>query len=263
MRKNGNTAPASAADGPGVGTKSLENAIAVLLAFVDAPHSLGVTEIARIVGMHKSTVSRQLAALARVDFVKRDEGGLRYTLGLGLLPLAAVALAKHRLNADARRQLEMLARETGETVTFSGWNGKDAVNIDQISGDSSIQHVAPPGRLNPAHCTATGKVFLASLAAQELEQRLAAPLKRYTRSTIVDRGALMAEIDAVRSRGYATSDYEFLDDVCSIAAPVRSGDGVTRYAIAVTVPAYRRDRHDLDAIKEPLLFTARNLSLDF
>jgi DNA-binding IclR family transcriptional regulator len=252
-------ATATAAE-PNLGTKSVENAIAILLAFADATHPLGVSEIARGIGMHKSTVSRQLATLSRVDFVKREEGSPRYTLGLGLLPLAAAALANHRLSARARLQLEMLARETGENVTFSGWNGHDAINLEEISGKQGNQRVAPPGRLNPAHCTATGKVFLASLSSVDLQRRLSEPLKQYTDHTITDPKILTESLSAARERGAAISDGEFRSDIWAVAAPIVSRDGLTRYSIAITIPSYRRETKPLESLLAPLLFAAGSIA---
>jgi DNA-binding IclR family transcriptional regulator len=244
----------------GGGTKSVENAIAVLLALADGTRPLSVTEIARTLGLHKSTVSRQLATLSRADFVKREEGGARYVLSLGLLSLAAAMLANHQLSAAAWLQMEMLGKETGGTVTFSGWNGHDAVNLHQIRGPDAIQRVDPPGRLNPAHCTATGKVFLASLPEDQLERRLAEPLKRYTDYTIVDPDVLKRQLAAVRQRGYATNENECLNGICAIAAPVRSNAGEVRYAIAVTVLHHNKQRPSLESIKAPLLYAAGELS---
>lgn len=241
-------------------TKSIKNAISVLLTFADASRALSVTEIARLVGLHKSTVSRQLATLLDANFVKREEGGVRYTLGLGLLPLAAAALANHRLTAGARLQLEMLARETGETVTFSGWNGSDAVNLDQVRGPGAIPFVAPAGRLNPAHCTATGKVFLAMLPPLLLERRLAQPLRAYTQKTITDPRVLRRQLDSVRANGFAVNEGEFLEDVCAIAAPIKSARDSIRYAVAVTAPTYRADARQIERFKAPLLYTAGELS---
>jgi DNA-binding IclR family transcriptional regulator len=247
------------ADGSG-SAKSIEHAIAMLLAFADATRPLGVTEIAESIGLHKSTVSRQLATLSRFDFVKRENGSPRYTLGLGLLPLAAAALASHQLGASARAQLEMLAKETCETVTYSGWNGHDAVNLDQIRGPGVIQHVAPAGRLNPAHCTATGKVFLASLSEDALSARLSEKLKKYTARTIVEPKLLRKHLEQVRSNGYAISKDEFLNEVCAIAAPIRSQDGLVHYAVAVTLPSYRASKQKLNLIIAQLLFTVKELS---
>lgn len=244
-----------------MGAKAVEHATDVLLAFAEATRPLGVTEIANALGLHKSTVSRQLAALSRVDFVKQDPGSGRYVLGLGLLPLAAAALANHQVEASARSRLEMLAQETGETVTYSGWNGHDAVNLDQIRGPGAIQHMAPAGRLNPAHCTATGKVFLAALGEEALTERLRGPILRYTEHTIVEVAQLRKQLAEIRSNGYSISKSEFIDDVCSVAAPIVSKDKLVHYAVAVTFPAYRATQEKLDRVIPQLLFTVRQLSV--
>src|ERR1700760_1410639 len=111
------------------GTQSIETAMQVLLALADIEQPIGVTEIGRRLGLHKSMVSRQLAMLKVADFVTQDSSNSRYALGLGLLPLAAKVLSAHRLSGMSRMRLEALAKTTREIVTMSGWDGRNAINL--------------------------------------------------------------------------------------------------------------------------------------
>lgn len=241
--------------------KSITHALRALLVLADARRPQGVTDIAHALGLHKSSASRILATLRAEKFVDREPESGRYQLGLGILSLAGVVLSKYRLPSSARQQLEALAEETGETVTMSGWNGRDAVNVDQIVGHRSLSHFSPPGRVNPVHCTATGKVFLAWSGDETIDEALGRPLDRYTSRTVVSPRALRKELKDVRARGYAVANGEFVEDVASIAAPVFDQNGNVSYVIAVTLPAFRFTPARHEELSTRLLDVARELSV--
>lgn len=231
--------------------------MAVLLEFSDADRPLGVTEIANKLGVHKSTVSRQLTMLSRVGFVAREYNSPKYVLGMGLLPLAASVLAKHQLNAAAKTNLETLATAIDETVTVSGWDGQNAVNLDHIDPPGKTRLIAPPGRLNPFHCTATGKIFLANLSQEDFERRLSEPLRRYTDTTICDWHTLKTQVDEIRRVGFSVSWGEFIPDVFSVAVHMLSEDSQRSYALALTMPLQRASTDRIDGFVEALKTTAR------
>jgi DNA-binding IclR family transcriptional regulator len=241
--------------------KSISHAMKALLLISDARKPLGVTEIAKELKLHKSSVSRILATLGKGRFVERDPDTGRHSLGLGILSLAGAVLARYQLPSGARRDLEVLAEKTGETVTLSGWNGRQAVNLEQILGPGAITNFSPPGRINPAHCTATGKVFLAYADKATVDTILAEPLERHTRRTIVDPAILRRQLQDVRLRGFAVNDREFLDEVTVLAAPVFNAQGAVPYAIAVTMPSFRAKQNERVGKTKALLTTTRELSM--
>ena len=212
----------------------------MLSLFTNARRPLSATEIAKELGLHKSSASRILATLSAARFVERDAESGRYSLGLGILSLASHVLARYQLPSAARRFLELLADRIGETITISTWNGQEAVNLDQIMGERSVLNMSPPGRVNPAHCTATGKIFLAYLP-DDRDHALAGPLKKFTPKTISSKRKLVAELRDVAAAGYAVNEQEFDLDVSSVAAPVFNVRGVPVYAVAVTIPHFRYD----------------------
>ena len=242
------------------GTQTIETAMQVLLALADMDRPIGVTEIARKLNLHKSTVSRQLAMLKVADFVSQDSASSRYRLGLGLLPLAANVLSAHRLSGVARLRLEGLARATRETITHSGWDGQNAINLDQFGRGDPSEPFAPPGRVNPAHCTASGKAFLAELSPEALARRIDRPLARLTDQTITDPTALRAEIELVRQSGLAFNRSEFIPDTYSIATLVRPQDGSRTYGIAITLPSRRAGAERLEELGAELIAAARDLA---
>ena len=132
--------------------------------------SLGVTELGRMLGVHKATASRLVATLAERGLVERDPVSERYRLGFGLIRLAGAAMAGMDLVRTAHPVLEDLAERTRETVNFGVLSGDAVVYVDQISGTRAIVSVSWVGRRAPLHCTSNGKVLLASLPEAERDR---------------------------------------------------------------------------------------------
>jgi IclR family acetate operon transcriptional repressor len=235
---------------------AVERATAVLDALADGAPELGTNEIARRTGINPSTVSRLLATLAAAQLVEHVPGSGRYRLGLRLIQLGQAVLARLDLRELARPHLTRLVEETGETATLSAPGDPDAVTVDFVQSESSVQSIARVGRPSVAHATATGKVLLA-FGAVDLP---AGRLKRYTARTITDRRRLADELDRVRERGFATAVGEREDDLNAIAAPLFGGRGELVGILSVQGPAVRFTPAAMEAAVAPLLTHARAIS---
>jgi len=207
--------------------------------FSNETPSLGITDIASVVGLHKSSVSRMIATLAEDDLVERDPLSRRIRLGPGLLSLVTPLLGSVRIVDSAMSQLKELAQRSGETISIGVWDGSGAVNLEQVLGRKAVKHYAAPGSRNPAHATAAGKLLLAFAGPQAVDRTLGRDLRRFTPRTICTRSGLLAEIAAIRRQGYAVNEGELSLDVGAVAAPVRNDKGTVVAAISATVPMYR------------------------
>src|SRR6266852_7463167 len=208
---------------------AVQRAFSVLDALAEADTELGTNEIARRTGINTSSVSRLLATLVAGGLVEHVQDSGRYRLGLRLLQLGNVVLARLDLRQIARPHLQALVESTGETATLSAPGERDAVTVDFAQSPFSVQGVAQLGRPSIAHATATGKVLLAF-------GRGALPpgaLKAYTKRTIARRSELRSELDAVRERGYAYNFGEREDDLHAAAAPVCGNHGELAAIIGV------------------------------
>jgi DNA-binding IclR family transcriptional regulator len=213
--------------------QSADKALAILAAFGPERPSLRVSELARELSLHKSTVSRLLAILelARLG-----------ALAVSSLPLAQVA----------RQPLGRLAEVTGETVNLAVRRREEAVNVLQVQTAHFVGMTDWTGRGAPLHATANGKVLLAFG-----DGRLPARLQSLTPRTIVDRPQLEAELGQVRVKGYATACEELELGLVAVAAPVLDSLGACAGAVSVSGPAYRLDPKDAS---EPCMATAAEIS---
>lgn len=233
---------------------AVERAVAVLDSLSKGSPELGTNEIARRTGINASTVSRLLATLASARLVEHVPASGRYRLGPRLLQLGSLVLGRLDLRDVARPHLQELVRLTGMTATLSAPGEHDAVTVDFVQSDATVQSVARVGRPSIGHATAAGKVLLAFGDAEPGE------LKAYTARTITDRERLEVELARVARQGYSEAIGEREEDLNAIAAPVFDADGDLAGIVGLQGPASRFGRAAMRAAVEPLLAAARATS---
>jgi DNA-binding IclR family transcriptional regulator len=196
-------------------------------------------DVARELGVHRSTALRLLATLEKHAMVERDQRSAKYKLGRRLPQLASVVSGEMDLRYEARPVCEGLADAVGETVTLDVLAGDVIVPIEQATASTSVVSVNWLGRRTPIHCTASGKVILA-FAPQAVRRRLlAAPLEKRTAYTIIDLAELEGQLASIREAGVARTFEELEVGLDAIAAPVRSAVGEVVAAIDVSGPTSR------------------------
>src|SRR5512143_659027 len=147
----------------GNAVRSVDRAASLLIALGETEGEAGVTELARRLGLHKSTASRLLATLQRRGLVEQDEETGKYRLGLVVIRLAEQAERTLDLRGIAMPELERLARLTRETVSLAVLDGDASLTVAQADGPNLVAVADWTGRTTPLHCVASGKVLLAAL----------------------------------------------------------------------------------------------------
>jgi IclR family acetate operon transcriptional repressor len=223
----------------GSAVRSVDRAAALLLALGDFPAEAGVTELARKLGLHKSTASRLLATLQRRGLVEQDEESGKYRLGLVVIRLAERAEKTLDLRTIARPDLARLARATRETVSLGIREGDRCLTVAQEDGPNMVACADWTGRTTPLHCVASGKVFLAAMAERDILRLVRAGLTACTDRTITALEPLLEELARVRRRGFATAFSEWEPGQNAVAAPVHDARGRVVASVSVWGPAYR------------------------
>lgn len=223
----------------GNAVRSVDRAAALLLALGECPGEAGVSELARRLGLHKSTASRLLATLQRRGLVEQDEESGKYRLGLVVIRLAERAERTLDLRGIALPELERLAGVTRETVSLGIVEGDTCLTVAQVDGPNMVACADWTGRTTPLHCVASGKVLLAAMAERDV-LRIARPgLPARTERTITGLEALLEELARVRRRGFATALSEWIEGTNGVAVPVADARGRVIASIAVWGPAFR------------------------
>ncbi len=205
-----------------------------------------LVEIARGVGMPKTTAYRILEILAAREYVEWDADSQKYTLGLKALEIGVSGLVGQDIVEVAIPYLQELSSVTGETSFLGVYNNGDIVYLYKAEGTGSIQTTAQLGSRRPAYCTALGKVILANLPVEDADRVLKKKLTRFTAGTVVDRVRLYEEFAEARSSGYAIDDGGIEVGLYCLAVPVYNYTGAVIGAISISGPSPRmleqRDR---------------------
>ena len=239
---------------------TVERAADVLLLFSQCGKSdLGITEIAKSLGLSKAAIHRILASLRSRGFIDFLEDSRRYTLGTSSLALGLTCLAQLDIRALAAPELISLSKFTNETATLSIRSGFERLYVDQVNPNREIVMTVAMGITYPLHAGSSSKAFLAWLPPSEVVQYLRRKLKVITPQTIVDPQKIMQEIRLIRGRGYAQSVGERPPGSASVAAPIFDRTGIPLAVISLCGPS-ERFKSELTRCVPPLLESAARLS---
>lgn len=218
--------------------QSVKRIFAILRVIGGSPEGIGVTQIARQIGLPKGTVSRILAALEREGAVHRSEKN-KLTVGAQLRALQpAVSLSDH-LVAAARQTLEKLNRESGEAVTLGVLDGSVVTYIDHLPSRHQVQVVNWTSRSIPLHVTSSGKILLAFGTDELRTGYLSRPLERFAKKTIINPSILEKELAKVRKIEAAATVDEFAQEVSGYAVPIFDKKRQPLAALSLYGPTYR------------------------
>lgn len=226
------------APGSTPGVQSLERALTVL-EFIRTRKRVGVRELTREVGLHRSSIYRMLSVLQRWGYVREDSDGV-YCLGWRFLEMAGEVNYYEEITRVAMPLLEDLMRSTRETTHLMALEGVEVVYLAKVESPETIRMHSRVGARRPAYCTAGGKILLAHLPLDERARRIrACRMERLTDNTLTEPEALMEVLDQVAARGWAGDDEEVEVGVCCVAAPIVTEHGTAVAAVTVSSPTFR------------------------
>ena len=260
------TAPARTADDVGAEGESLAPAVTRAGAILDllaenAATPAGPSELARRLGLPKSSIANICNALADVGLVRRI--GTGFALGRKLAELGGAYLASVDQVQEFYEACQLLATGSDETVQLAVLDGLEMTYLARHDGRQPVRLTSQIGRRLPATVTATGKAALASLDDEELDRRLTGieSLPVLTSHSIATVEALRAELEAVRRRGYAMDDEETVEGVVCFGVQIpgrRPGEGP--YAASITVLKARATEERVPLLIGDLRLLAQKLS---
>jgi DNA-binding IclR family transcriptional regulator len=193
-----------------------------------------IRDLVAALNLPRTTVYRILNSLQLHDMVRRDESGM-YLLGSRLLTLAshvATGASKVELVAVAQPFLEALADELGQSTKLSVVDGDMITVLGVASARREYALSVTPGQRQPLHAGASGKLLLAHMPEQKIDEILARPLVAYGPRTQTNPRRLRAECARIRRLGYAQDRGEVVPSVLAFAAPVFDTRGVVVAALS-------------------------------
>ena len=240
--------------------RAVERALLILDCFDSENPERGITDIAQVVGLHKATAHRIVTTLVNYGFLERAADGQKYRLGLELANLGFKVIRRMNLRREALPYMKQLVQEWDETCDLSVFDQDKVFYVEVLRGAHALTIAATVGQRLPAHCTASGKLFLAYLPSAELDPILNQPLESFTDHTITSRDALLEQFEIVRDQGYSVDYEEFEVGICAVAAPIFNRWGKVIAAIGCPFPTSRMAPERIIQIAESFKETAQAIS---
>ena len=231
--------------------ESLAKGLQVLRLFDENTTSLRLRDICDLTGIPMPTAFRIVSTLEEDGFLDRSPDGVLQP-GLSVLTLGSAALRGSNLVQVSERPLRHLAESTGETVNLGILVGDQVLYLARLRNADLVTANVQVGSTLPAVYTSMGKLLLAGLPPQELDDRIgpqsfgagAGP------NAVSNRKELDARLALIREQGYAIQDEELAQGLRSVSVPVFGRDNALVAAINIAVSS---SRHTVDTLRGPLL----------
>ncbi|QBE49364.1 IclR family transcriptional regulator [Leucobacter triazinivorans] len=248
---------AAAGSGEGAGgVQSVVRAFGVLEAVAELAPEAALVDIARATGLAQSTAHRLLQTMVNAGYVRQTEAR-GYALGAALISLGTRATPPLALRArSVMVELEALAQET---VNLAVLDGDRIAYVGQVPSRHQMRMFTEIGHRVLPHSAGVGKAILSTLPETRVREIVAVTgLPRFTATTLTDVESLLADLRAVRRRGFAIDDGEHEVGVRCIAVPLPGASPPA--AISISGPAARVNDELAATIAEALVDAARSLA---
>lgn len=241
---------------------AVRKALEILCEFTAARPSHGVTDLARRLGMPKSTTHNLLRTLESLDFLRQDPLDRFYRLGPRVYELGLRYSQSTHLVSTALPHLKRFAEVTRETVKLAVLSGDEILIVTAIESPYQLHTRGDVGMRAPLHCTGLGKAILAALSTGEVKEIIhRRGLSRLTPHTIQTEEQLLAELERIRAEGYTIDREENESGVICVAATIAVQVDHTVAALSVSGPASRLDAERIREHSKLVIDTARSVEV--
>lgn len=220
-----------------VKVKSLVKAVQVLECFTEEKPSLGISEMAGMLGYNKTTIYNIVATFASLGYLVQDPVTQKYSLGLKLLHFGYIINSRITLSAALEPYLQKIADATRETVYLGIPYESRVLYLDTKTPGAAFQRPIL-GEKAPMYCTGLGKCLLAFRTDRDFSD-IPDPLPAYTVNTITGKAELLKELDGIRQRGYAVDNMEHEFGISCVAVPLFGQAKEVIGAVSVSGPSLR------------------------
>lgn len=235
---------------------TLARGIGVLELFSPVARTLTTSEVAQRLDVSRAAARRFLLTLTKLGYLEQTKAnfsltGKTTTIGQG-------ELARQQHWAGAMSDVLELSGRLNESVSISVLDGPDIRFVARDPRRRMFSSYLAIGDRLPAHCSAAGKVLLASLSSDHLDDLLSAsvPLQRRTAQTITDPHELSQELKRVRIQSWAVAEDEMETGTISIAVPIFGRNNCVTAALATATHRMRRSVDELHAEFLPVMLDA-------
>ena len=212
---------------------NLLNACKVLKLLQENADGLSIAQITELLKIPRTTTLRIVSTFCEERFLTKENSVFK--LGSGLIPIGMKALEGIDLRSASIPVLKSLADKTNETAHLAVLSDHKCLLLEVCQSPHPIRVGSPAGSLADIHCSATGKLFMAHLLKENLEEYFKeTELTKRTPKTITTITALKKEVEVTLEQGFGLDDEEYAEGIRCLAAPVLDSKGTVIAAIGIT-----------------------------
>jgi DNA-binding IclR family transcriptional regulator len=243
----------------GVKVKSLYKAVK-LLDYFDSTHpERGISELAELSGMLKSSVYNIMSTYEACGIIEKNPKTSQYRLGLKILALSNVLGQDDVFREIIRPYMEDLSEETGENVLLATPYGNNIIYREAAYPKNALSVRAIRGVVAPMYCTSLGKAILSCMDEEYTERVIAEGMEAFTPYTITDPQAFRDEVQKIRLQGYSVDNMEHEYGIKCVGVPIRNGEGEVVGAISLSGPSLRFNDEQIKKYADLLKDYARRI----
>ncbi|NKB26444.1 MAG: hypothetical protein GKR99_02320 [Rhodobacteraceae bacterium] len=230
--------------------KTTRNSPRRILEIIEAiclnPEAATAARLSQSLEIPSPTIYRWLDALSEERFIAPTASG-HYVPGERFRDLILNSLQYEPKVTERRSLLRSLSDQLKETVSLSIPHGTKLIYFDRLESHWPFQVNLKVGAPLPLHCCASGKLYLSTLdpkAAMGVFERIAKT--EFARNTITTKSAFAAELEKIRTQGYAIDNEEWFDDMVGAAVPIFGDSGALMACLSTHALTTRKSVDDLE-----------------
>ena len=240
--------------------KSLDRALEVLVQLGEMQGST-LSEIAGALGQSPATVYRVLMTFQGRGFADFDPQSQVWSIGPAAFLTGSMFLRRTSLVERARPIMRDLMEATGETANLGIERDGKVLFLGQVETHATIRAFFPPGTASEMHASGIGKALLSRMDDKRQREVLAASqLEQYTPFTLTAPEAMIADLHATKTRGYAIDAEERNIGMRCIAAPVYNVFGEAVAGLSVSGPTSRITEDRITELANSVMDAAARLT---
>lgn len=215
--------------------QTLDRTFDIIELLATSPNGMGVTEIGRKLGLHKSTVYRLIKALVQRGYLEKDQSTGAYRIGLKFVEISSLHIQQIELKTEAIPFMRHLSELTGQVTHLAIMDETEVVYIEKIDVIQSLRMYSQIGKRIPVYCSALGKVLLSGQNS-DYQKRIMKKIKytQQTKNTIREESQFINELEKTKQRGWAVDNEEHELGIRCIAAPIKDFTGKVIAALSIT-----------------------------
>ena len=228
--------------------KATKRVLMILSQYIGAREPMGVSELARRLGMTRNMVHRALVTLHEEGFLFKIEDSGRFVLSYNMALMQNATRPVPALKDLARPYIEAVSAELGETVQLTARSGDFQTVIDGAEGQGHMVLRVKVGRAIPLHMSVGSRAILALLSDCEISDYIKrnSPLCGANPNSLTSADQIWSEVQTVRERGYALSFGDFSPNTAGFGYGIRDIDGKPHGALVVGGPVQRISQEWID-----------------